>query len=229
MRIAELAELAGVTVRTIRYYHQVGALPEPPRRSNGYRDYNADHLVTLLRIAQLTGSGLSLAHAGALAAESSGSSDEVLDEIDRALETRIAALTEQRTRLAQARAGGHLGLSRVAAALSFSASDLPVAVLFAHLYRDQPTVEAFADALLEPESRAALASIQRRFEAVDETTPDGELEGLAAEMRSIVSELGGGALAAELPPLAPERSQLLLALAERELNDRQKEFLRRRL
>ncbi|MGC2941303.1 MULTISPECIES: MerR family transcriptional regulator [unclassified Brevibacterium] len=85
MRISELAELAGVTVRTVRYYHQVGVLAEPPRQSNGYRDYRADHLVTLLRIGQLTDSGLSLAQAGAMAADcdSSSSADEALDEVDK--------------------------------------------------------------------------------------------------------------------------------------------------
>lgn len=113
MRISELAELAGVTVRTVRYYHQTGALPEPPRRSNGYRDYTADHLVALLRISQLTSSGLSLAQAGIVAADSdSSSAEEALDDVDRALETKIAALTEQRERLARARAGHHVGLSR---------------------------------------------------------------------------------------------------------------------
>ena len=37
MRIGELADLAGVTVRTVRYYHQKDVLPEPARRANGYR------------------------------------------------------------------------------------------------------------------------------------------------------------------------------------------------
>ena len=36
------------------WWSSSGALPEPPRRSNGYRDYAADHLVALLRISQLT-------------------------------------------------------------------------------------------------------------------------------------------------------------------------------
>ncbi|MDQ4114265.1 MAG: MerR family DNA-binding transcriptional regulator, partial [Actinomycetota bacterium] len=31
MRIGELAAAAGVSTRTVRYYHQVGLLPEPER------------------------------------------------------------------------------------------------------------------------------------------------------------------------------------------------------
>lgn len=86
MRSAELAELAGVTIRTIRYYHQAGALPEPPRTSNGYRDYSAEHLVAVLKIRQLTSSGLSLAQAGEVAHRAVD--DAALDEIDRALEAQ---------------------------------------------------------------------------------------------------------------------------------------------
>ncbi|MEV4016841.1 MerR family DNA-binding transcriptional regulator [Nonomuraea angiospora] len=38
MLSSELAELAGVTVRTLRHYHQIGLLPEPRRASGGYRN-----------------------------------------------------------------------------------------------------------------------------------------------------------------------------------------------
>lgn len=224
MRIAEIAEIAGVTVRTVRHYHQVGALPEPPRRSNGYRDYTVDHLVTLLRIVQLTDSGLTLAQAGALVAETSESADAVLDEVDRSLEEQITALSGQRRRLAQARSSGHVGLSRVAAALSISSADTPSAILFAHLYKDDPQFGVFADVLLEPDLRSSLALIQERFEAIDETSTEEELERLAAFMRSIVPEL-----ADDVPPLTHKQSQLVLELIERGLNDRQKAFLRSQL
>jgi DNA-binding transcriptional MerR regulator len=223
MRIGELAELAGVTIRTIRYYHQAGVLPEPPRRSNGYRDYTVDHLVAVLRINQLTSSGLSLAQAGAVAADtSSATTDEALDEVDRALEARIAALTEQRERLARARAGHHVGLSRVAAALSLTSTDVPIAILLAHLYKDHPQIDLLADALVEPKLRSALVSMQERFDAIDETSTDSELEELTVWVRSLLAEFAG-----ELPPLTDEQSQLVLDLVERDLNDRQKAFVRR--
>lgn len=223
MRIGELAEFAGVTVRTIRHYHQSGALPEPPRRSNGYRDYTVDHLVAVLRINQLASSGLSLAQAGAVVADSaSATTEEALDEVDQALEARIVALTEQRERLARARAGHHVGLSRVAAALSLKSTDVPTAIVLAHLYKDYPQIDLLADALLEPKLRSALLSMQDQFDAIDEASTDSELEDLAGRVRSMVAEF-----ADELPSLTQEQTHLILTLAERELNDRQKEFVRR--
>lgn len=222
MRIAELADLAGVSVRTLRYYHQVGALPEPPRRSNGYRDYTVDHLITVLRIHQLTSSGLPLATAGLLAADPAPhAAEEVLEEADKALESQIAVLTERRARLAEARAGGHVGLTREAAALSVESSDVPSAILLAHLYRDHPQFGRLADALLQPRRRALLTELQRRFDAVDEHTPVTELEQIAEQVQEVLAEVGS-----DLPPLREDQIHLVRELVERDLNSRQREFLR---
>jgi len=40
MRIQELADRTGVSAKAIRYYESIGVLPDPPRRSNSYRDYS---------------------------------------------------------------------------------------------------------------------------------------------------------------------------------------------
>ena len=50
MRSNDVAKLAGVTVRTLRHYHQLGLLPEPPRQANGYRDYSPADVARVLRI-----------------------------------------------------------------------------------------------------------------------------------------------------------------------------------
>ena len=47
MQIKELASATGVDIETIRYYERQGLLPEPARRDNGYRDYQAAHLERL--------------------------------------------------------------------------------------------------------------------------------------------------------------------------------------
>jgi DNA-binding transcriptional MerR regulator len=39
LKIQDLSLQTGVTAKTIRYYEQVGVLPPPARRSNGYREY----------------------------------------------------------------------------------------------------------------------------------------------------------------------------------------------
>ncbi|OWY80667.1 MerR family transcriptional regulator [Rhodococcus sp. BUPNP1] len=60
MRISDLAQAAGTTVRAVRHYHRLGLMPEPPRTPNGYRDYELADLVRLLRIRWLAQSGVPL-------------------------------------------------------------------------------------------------------------------------------------------------------------------------
>ncbi|MBD2103445.1 MerR family transcriptional regulator [Leptolyngbya sp. FACHB-261] len=59
MRIGELAEKAGVTPRTIRYYENLG-LMGCEREGKGFRYYSAEHLVRLQKIDNLKKLGLSL-------------------------------------------------------------------------------------------------------------------------------------------------------------------------
>ncbi len=57
MQIGELSEQSGVPTKTIRYYEDIGVLPEPPRSSSGYRDYDGDAGARLnfVRAAQSVG------------------------------------------------------------------------------------------------------------------------------------------------------------------------------
>ena len=59
MRVAEIAELTGTTVRTVRYYHSLGLLPVPAERG-GWRDYDLGHVARLSRIRWLVQAGVSL-------------------------------------------------------------------------------------------------------------------------------------------------------------------------
>ncbi|BCY09492.1 MerR family transcriptional regulator [Actinoplanes sp. L3-i22] len=59
MRIKELAELAGTTVRTIRFYHQIGLLAVP-RPTGGRRDYDLAHVARMIRIRWLAQAGIPL-------------------------------------------------------------------------------------------------------------------------------------------------------------------------
>lgn len=58
MRISDCADLTGTTVRTIRYYHQIGLLPVP--EGGLRRDYDLEHIARILRIRWLAEAGLSL-------------------------------------------------------------------------------------------------------------------------------------------------------------------------
>lgn len=60
MKIGELAEAAGVTTKTVRYYESIGLVPEPDRSASGYRDYRprAVERLRFIRDAQATGLAL---------------------------------------------------------------------------------------------------------------------------------------------------------------------------
>ncbi|WP_431278887.1 MerR family transcriptional regulator [Leifsonia poae] len=109
MRIGELAERAGVTVKAVRYYETLGLIV-PDRLPNGYRDYGDEHVRAVDEIRQLAGVGIAPSRAtpfiecldtghvhsdecpGSLAAYRNG-----IAELDQA----IAALTSRRTMLTQ--------------------------------------------------------------------------------------------------------------------------------
>lgn len=57
MRIGELAERSGLSPEAIRYYEQIGVLPEPARTAAGYRAYDEGVLARLgfIRAAQAVG------------------------------------------------------------------------------------------------------------------------------------------------------------------------------
>lgn len=57
MTIGRLAESAGVSVETVRFYQRSGLIDEPTRPIRGYRTYGSDHLrrIRFIKRAQLLG------------------------------------------------------------------------------------------------------------------------------------------------------------------------------
>ncbi|WP_369388857.1 MerR family transcriptional regulator [Streptomyces sp. CG1] len=109
MRIGELAAAVGVTTRTVRHYHQLGLLPEPERRPNGYRHYTLRHAVVLARIRRLTELGLGLAEVRDVLAKDAGKDlVEVLTELDEDLARQEAEIRERRQRLRELLTTGEL-------------------------------------------------------------------------------------------------------------------------
>jgi DNA-binding transcriptional MerR regulator len=51
MQINQLADLTGVSPKTIRYYESIGVLPEPHRSPNGYREYEESDMERLKLVA----------------------------------------------------------------------------------------------------------------------------------------------------------------------------------
>lgn len=116
MRIRELAELTGTTVRTIRFYHQIGLLPVP-RTCDGCRDYDLTHVARLVRVRWLAQAGIPLAGVAAMlesrpapAAETPADSGQAavltdLRAVVVALDDQVRQLELQRDRMRRLIAG----------------------------------------------------------------------------------------------------------------------------
>lgn len=59
--IGELARLMGLTVKTIRYYSEIGLVPEASRTSSGYRRYDDAGMARLELVRTLRDLGIDLA------------------------------------------------------------------------------------------------------------------------------------------------------------------------
>ncbi|MDR2043640.1 MAG: MerR family transcriptional regulator [Clostridium sp.] len=90
--INQLAKLAGVSTRTLRYYDQCGLLPPKAVRSSGYRIYGQAQVDRLQQILFYRELGMGLTEIGRSLAEK---------DFDRqaALQNHLAALLEKRQRL----------------------------------------------------------------------------------------------------------------------------------
>lgn len=110
LTIGQLAAYAGVTVRTVRHYHQVGLLPEPARDASGYRRYGATAVVSLIKIRTLASAGVPLAQAGRLLEADAAEFAQAVEGIDRQLRDEIDRLEASRRQVAQLAAGDSLVL-----------------------------------------------------------------------------------------------------------------------
>ncbi|MFD6140590.1 MerR family transcriptional regulator [Promicromonospora sp. NPDC060271] len=231
----ELAALAGVTVRTLRHYHQIGLLPEPPRTAGGYRHYDVSHLVRLLRITRMTALGIELSALPAVL-DDPAAAEELLDELDRRAAADIERLTARRADIAALR---HSGAPpdlppELSAWRSDPASGLPAdlaryeheqLLLVGHLLgsRHPASLAALlgdADAEL-----AASAPLTARFYALDDDTPDDEVarlvDDLVTRLGPVVARLAG------LPTVDEQGAALLDELSERTLGPAQRGVLHR--
>ncbi|MCW8380841.1 MerR family transcriptional regulator [Streptomyces justiciae] len=105
--IGQLARYVGVSIKTIRVYHDKGLLPEPDRDASGYRRYGAHDAIALIKIRTLAEAGVPLARIRDLRSATDEEYQQALREIDQDLTTRIRGLRATQGRLRQL-AAGHL-------------------------------------------------------------------------------------------------------------------------
>jgi DNA-binding transcriptional MerR regulator len=110
LTISQLAEYAGVTVRAVRHYHQIGLLPEPERDQSGYRTYDTAAVVRLIQIRTLADAGVPLARVQELLDAGPEEFADGVREIDKDLRAEIRRLQGTRKRLARLAGGEHLAL-----------------------------------------------------------------------------------------------------------------------
>ena len=110
LTIGQLASYAGVTIRAVRHYHQVGLMPEAERDASGYRTYDAAAVVRLIRIRTLAEAGVPLARVQELLGADAETFAEATSVIDRELRAQIRELQEHRRRIAQLASGDSLAV-----------------------------------------------------------------------------------------------------------------------
>src|ERR1700734_1460387 len=94
LTISQLAAHVGVTVRAIRHYHRLGLLEEPERDASGYRRYDAQAVVDLIKIKTLSDAGVPLARIEELLGADPAEFAAAVTDIDPALKQRIPGLAE---------------------------------------------------------------------------------------------------------------------------------------
>src|SRR5690348_13756807 len=127
LSIGELARDTGVSSRTIRYYEQLGILPEPRRSPGGTRKYPAEYGGYIAAALALKDLGFRLDEVkplARLAAGRSGSKGQ-RDAAARLVEDKIDALARQVTML-----------RRLHASVAGPDSDLPVSAVLGTLSDD---------------------------------------------------------------------------------------------
>lgn len=120
--IGRLARETGCKIPTIRYYEQVGLLPEPGRSAGNQRVYDQRHLSRLAFIRHSRELGFSQAairqllelsdHPDQSCAEVNQIAQSHLDEVNHRI-SRLEALKAELERMVQACEGGKVGDCRV--------------------------------------------------------------------------------------------------------------------
>lgn len=184
----QLADLTGVTLRSIRHWHQVGLLPEPSRLTNGYKQYTASHLVLALRIARLQSLGFSLEQvADMLASEEHGR--EALQDLRAELAIRIADLTRLQADVDAVIAAGVAPDLSPSAALALEAlgpdpSSRNMAILFARLLPPD-RMPSFADTMRR--APAELTQLNTELGDLPEDASDAQIHALADRGAEVIA------------------------------------------
>lgn len=219
LTISQLAAYAGVTVKAVRHYHAKGLLPEPERDHSGYRRYDAQAVVELIKIRTLADAGVPLSRVRALLAAGEDEFAAAVEEIDRRLRDEIAQRERHRERVRKLAAGDSLALPPEAVEYlkRLRALGLPERVteletdawilVAAQLPEEMPGLMALKTAQLE---QPEVVKVYRDLtEALDWPPGDPRLEAVADHLVSLFEADDAPRESSKTSPISDDLAELL--------------------
>lgn len=180
----QLADLAGTTVKAVRYYHTVGVLDLPERATNGYKQYEVPHLVRLVQIKRLSDLGVPLSEVAAMG-RIDDDPEEALRVLDAELEATITRLTRIRAELAvilRHRAPAYLPPEFVPMAEELTERQRSLLLVYSTVLSEK-SLEYFRKLINDP------SPTDLEFEALPADADDATIQDLADRMRPEVLEV----------------------------------------
>jgi DNA-binding transcriptional MerR regulator len=197
LKIGELARRTGLSIRTLRYYEEIGLLPVPARGEGGQRRYGEAEIARLQQIVSLRRIGLRLDEIRALLQRSDVSPLVVIELHRERVSATIADLTRLRDRLdgvaRSLRAGEAVSVDRLLELLEM------MTMVESHYTKEQRDwLARRREEVGEERIREVEAAWPRLIDevaaAIDAGVPVDEprAKALAARWMALIRELSGG-------------------------------------
>lgn len=233
-----ISDLVGITVRTLRYYHQIGLLREPKRTTKGLL-YDETHLLTLLRIKRFSMMSLTLDEiADIIHTPTSPRARRILLELDQALADRVAEIESQRRVIEEClrdntpvdvlpRFARHLAALRRLGNYDTTAADKALEELAAGYGSEE--VARVVDAVIQDPIISRLSVLEERLRRINEDSGEPELTDLAKDYGRLLVDLYTVNAQAGLKSVSGHDLVEAIELAESTANEREREVLKRAL
>lgn len=233
-----ISDLVGITVRTLKYYHQIGLLREPKRTTKGLL-YDETHLLTLLRIKRFSMMSLTLDEiADIIHTPTSPRARRILLELDQALADRVAEIESQRRVIEEClrdntpvdvlpRFARHLAALRRLGNYDTTAADKALEELAAGYGSEE--VARVVDAVIQDPIISRLSVLEERLRRINEDSGEPELTDLAKDYGRLLVDLYTVNAQAGLKSVSGHDLVEAIGLAESTANEREREVLKRAL
>ena len=233
-----ISDLVGITVRTLRYYHQIGLLREPKRTTKGLL-YDETHLLTLLRIKRFAMMSLTLDEiADIIHTPASPRARRILVELDQALADRVAEIESQRRVIEEClrdnapvdvlpRFARHLAALRRLGSYDTSVADKALEELAAGCGSEE--VARVVDEVIQDPVISRLSVLEERLRRLNENSGEPELADLARDYGRLLVEIYSANAAEGLKSFSGHDLMEAIGLVDSAANEQEREVLTRAL